>query len=232
MGHLCLTNCIIRAARLHAGVLVHLVWSCFAFWVCNAGLDWRTGSFLHGTSARCFFDDLDDFSFHLGSRFLTCGVHARHVGYRFESVLPLVDCVVDPSKYISSAPFACAWCDAVAPGHCEDCDERPADGGLSGLHSFWMSLSPDYGWSVNGAPFAGSSSVHVPDGISKKWPFLSLSWMSVFAPCYQARHWRLYTAPFPELLRLVIVGNMISGRQTAFLVRILPGCHCQIAVGV
>ena len=81
---------------------MHLVWPCFAFWVCNAGLDWRTGSFLHGASARCFFDDLDDFSFHLGSRFLTCGVHARHVGYRFESVLPLVDCVVHPSKYISS----------------------------------------------------------------------------------------------------------------------------------
>ena len=143
MGRFCLTNCIIRAARLHAGVLVYLVWSCFAFWVCNAGLDWRAGSFLHGTSARCFREDLDDFSFHLGSRFLTCGVHARHVGYRFEIVLPLVDYVVHPSKYILSTSFACAWCDAVAPGHCEDCDERPADG-LPGLHSFWMSLSPDY----------------------------------------------------------------------------------------
>ena len=65
-----------------------------------------------------------------------------------------------------------------------------------------------------------------------KGPFLSLSWMAVFAPCYQARHWRLCTASFPELLRVIIVGNMMSGRQTAFSVRILPGCHRQIGVGV
>ena len=189
MGRFCLTNCIIRVARLHAGVLVYLVW-CFAFWVCNAGLDWRAGSFLHGTSARCFREDLDDFSFHLGSRFLTCGVHARHVGYRFEIVLPLVDYVVHPSKYIPSTSFACAWCDAVAPGHCEDCDVHPADG-LPGLHSFWMSLSPDYGWSVNGAPLAGQQMAlfepFVDVGFCPVLPSTSLAALHSFVPRIVAR---------------------------------------------
>ena len=158
---------------------------------------------MHGTSARYFRDDLDDFSFHLGSQFLTCGVHARHVGYRFESVLLLVNYVIHPSKYIPSAPFACAWCDVVAPGHCEDCDERPADG-LSGLHSFWMSLSPDYGWSVNVAPFAGSS----PDGMSQQ---MALFEPFVDVPCFQARYRRLYTASSPELLRVADWRWSVSG---------------------